>query len=78
MLKCWSYRPEDRPTFRYCLDVLLVLKENTSDAIQITANTLNRPQNGERQINIIKGFLLFACLKLFTKIKKNHLIMNNI
>lgn len=28
MLKCWSYRPEDRPTFRYCLDVLQSLRSN--------------------------------------------------
>lgn len=28
MLKCWSYRPEDRPTFRYCLDILQSLRSN--------------------------------------------------
>ncbi|CAG2069298.1 unnamed protein product, partial [Timema podura] len=27
MLKCWSYNPESRPTFKYCLDVLLELKD---------------------------------------------------
>lgn len=47
MLKCWSYRPEERPTFRYCLDVLLDLKENTSAAIQIVSSSNNRQQNGK-------------------------------
>nr|CAD7415822.1 unnamed protein product [Timema poppensis] len=30
MLKCWSYNPESRPTFKYCLDVLLELKDHVS------------------------------------------------
>lgn len=46
MLKCWSYRPEDRPTFRYCLEVLTTLKENTID-LQITSKNINRIQNGK-------------------------------
>ncbi|GAB0094112.1 Tyrosine-protein kinase receptor [Sergentomyia squamirostris] len=36
MLKCWSYCPEDRPTFRYCLEILEALKDSTNDSIQIT------------------------------------------
>lgn len=28
MTKCWAYRPEERPTFRYCLEELLDLKNN--------------------------------------------------
>ncbi|XP_063703914.1 proto-oncogene tyrosine-protein kinase ROS isoform X2 [Culicoides brevitarsis] len=37
MLKCWNYCPENRPTFRHCLDVLKDLKEKTSGNIQIVA-----------------------------------------
>ncbi|XP_055681919.1 protein sevenless isoform X2 [Lutzomyia longipalpis] len=42
MLKCWSYCPEDRPTFRYCLEVLQTLKNNTSDCIPITVQHIYR------------------------------------
>jgi DNA-binding phage protein len=37
MLLCWSYSPDDRPTFRYCLEVLKALQLRTSDSIQITS-----------------------------------------
>jgi len=47
MLKCWSYSPEDRPTFRYCLDILKTLKEATSDSVQITVQCSNRVPNGK-------------------------------
>ncbi|XP_039452249.1 proto-oncogene tyrosine-protein kinase ROS isoform X4 [Culex pipiens pallens] len=46
MLKCWSYSPEDRPTFRYLLEVLKSLKERTSDSIQITSQFPCKVQNG--------------------------------
>lgn len=42
MIKCWSYKPEQRSSFRYCLDELLLLQQNTSDSIVITSDTLNR------------------------------------
>ncbi|XP_065076468.1 proto-oncogene tyrosine-protein kinase ROS isoform X3 [Ochlerotatus camptorhynchus] len=45
MLKCWSYSPEDRPTFRYLLEVLKSLKERTSDSIQITSQFPCKVQN---------------------------------
>lgn len=45
MLKCWSYSPEDRPTFRYLLEVLKSLKEHTSDSIQITSQFPCKVQN---------------------------------
>lgn len=48
MLKCWSYLPEDRPTFRYCLEVLEDLKRNTSESILITVSNSNRSSNGKR------------------------------
>lgn len=32
MLRCWSFNPEERPMFIYCLDVLMDLKKKTSDA----------------------------------------------
>lgn len=40
MLKCWSYRPDDRPTFRYCLEVLLDL-QNTCETMELNAHNLN-------------------------------------
>jgi hypothetical protein len=30
MSKCWSYDPEGRPSFRYCLDYLVALKKKMS------------------------------------------------
>ncbi|XP_029733314.1 proto-oncogene tyrosine-protein kinase ROS isoform X3 [Aedes albopictus] len=46
MLKCWSYSPDDRPTFRYLLEVLKNLKEETSDSIKITSQFPCKVQNG--------------------------------
>ncbi|XP_062538059.1 proto-oncogene tyrosine-protein kinase ROS isoform X4 [Armigeres subalbatus] len=46
MLKCWSYSPEDRPTFRYLLEILKSLKERTSDSIKITSQFPCKVQNG--------------------------------
>uniref|UniRef100_A0A2M4A502 Tyrosine-protein kinase receptor n=1 Tax=Anopheles triannulatus TaxID=58253 RepID=A0A2M4A502_9DIPT len=37
MKYCWSFSPDERPTFRYCLEVLEVLRENTSENTQIIA-----------------------------------------
>lgn len=37
MLKCWNYCPENRPTFRYCLEVLMNLKDQTCANIQLTS-----------------------------------------
>lgn len=31
MMKCWSFNPEERPTFRYCLDVLDDILSHTDD-----------------------------------------------
>ncbi|XP_062538057.1 proto-oncogene tyrosine-protein kinase ROS isoform X2 [Armigeres subalbatus] len=45
MLKCWSYSPEDRPTFRYLLEILKSLKERTSDSIKITSQFPCKVQN---------------------------------
>ncbi|XP_055298116.1 proto-oncogene tyrosine-protein kinase ROS isoform X4 [Sitodiplosis mosellana] len=41
MLKCWSYRPEERPTFRYCLDVLQSLRTKFED-IRINLENASR------------------------------------
>ncbi|XP_031627487.1 proto-oncogene tyrosine-protein kinase ROS-like isoform X2 [Contarinia nasturtii] len=41
MLKCWSYRPEERPTFRYCLDILQSLRTKFDD-IRINLENANR------------------------------------
>lgn len=30
MLRCWSFNPEERPMFIYCLDVLMELKRETA------------------------------------------------
>lgn len=32
MLKCWSFRAEERPTFKYCLQVLENLKQSCADS----------------------------------------------
>lgn len=53
MLKCWSERKEDRPTFRYCLDVVQTLAETTSKAIQIKSGSLSRIHNGKYRPGII-------------------------
>ncbi|XP_050100949.1 protein sevenless isoform X2 [Anopheles aquasalis] len=37
MKYCWRFSPDERPTFRYCLEVLEVLRENTSEDTQIIA-----------------------------------------
>lgn len=42
MQLCWSYEPDERPTFRYCLEVLQKLKECTNDKIRIQARNLNK------------------------------------
>lgn len=42
MQSCWSYEPDERPTFRYCLEVLQKLKECTNDKIRIQARNLNK------------------------------------
>lgn len=41
MTKCWSYRPEERPTFRYCLDVLQSLRNQFED-VRINIENTNR------------------------------------
>lgn len=46
MLKCWSYRPEERPTFRYCLDVLQSLRTQFED-IRINMENTTRNFNGK-------------------------------
>lgn len=47
MLKCWSYRPEERPTFRYCLDVLQSLRTKFED-IRINMENASRNFTGKR------------------------------
>lgn len=47
MLKCWSYLPDDRPTFLYCLEVLKLLQLHTSDEIQITVQFPSWAPNGK-------------------------------
>lgn len=54
MLKCWSYRPEDRPSFGYCLEVLTALKYNTSDATHIISQNKSRMHNGKRKTLIFR------------------------
>lgn len=57
MLKCWSYRPEERPTFRYCLEVLQLLRNNC-EAVHINMQNSNRTLiNGENIILLCKKHL---------------------
>lgn len=48
MLKCWSYNPECRPTFKYCLEVLQNLKESIiREAMQIEESQAANPDAGK-------------------------------
>lgn len=46
MLKCWSYRADERPTFRYCLDVLQSLRTKFED-IRINMENTSRNFSGK-------------------------------
>ncbi|XP_037919299.1 protein sevenless isoform X2 [Hermetia illucens] len=46
MLECWSYSPDKRPAFSYCLEVLQCLQDHTSDNIQIMMANSNRIASG--------------------------------
>lgn len=70
MLKCWSYRPEERPTFRYCLEVLQLLRNNC-EAVHINMQNSNRTLiNGENIILLCKKHL-YSTHSLLTAIS-NH------
>lgn len=51
MLKCWNYCPENRPTFRHCLDVLKNLKEKTNTSAQITTQFPEKIISGKQLIS---------------------------
>ncbi|KAK6636659.1 hypothetical protein RUM43_010321 [Polyplax serrata] len=36
MMKCWSFKPESRPTFKHCLETLTELREQTDNFTLIT------------------------------------------
>uniref|UniRef100_A0A182IPU5 Tyrosine-protein kinase receptor n=1 Tax=Anopheles atroparvus TaxID=41427 RepID=A0A182IPU5_ANOAO len=46
MKYCWRFSPEARPTFRYCLEELKVIRENTSEDTQIIAPFPTKLQQG--------------------------------
>ncbi|XP_050074144.1 protein sevenless [Anopheles maculipalpis] len=46
MKYCWRFSPDERPTFRYCLEVLRALRENTSEDTQIIAPFPAKLQQG--------------------------------
>ncbi|XP_049298477.1 protein sevenless isoform X2 [Anopheles funestus] len=46
MQYCWRFSPDERPTFRYCLEVLRTLRENTSEDTQIIAPFPAKLQQG--------------------------------
>lgn len=50
MLKCWSYAPENRPTFRYCLEILQDLFEHTTDSNNIPIIYSSWQPNGKRNL----------------------------
>ena len=54
MLKCWNYSADQRPTFRYCLDVLQLLQDQTSQytkiTTQFTADQFKNWSSGSGQI----------------------------
>lgn len=67
MLKCWSERKEDRPSFRYCLDVVQTLTETTSKAIQIKSGSLSRLHNGKQLL-----VLLDYCMNAWRRFPHFH------
>lgn len=70
MLKCWSERKEDRPSFRYCLDVVQTLTETTSKAIQIKSGSLSRLHNGKCFTNSVDR--MDACHLLSISFQNSH------
>lgn len=67
MLKCWSYRPEERPTFRYCLDVLQSLLTQFED-IRINMENASR--------NFAGKFLRFMTLSIIGMRSRKSVISN--
>ena len=54
MLKCWNYSADQRPNFRYCLEVLQSLQDQTSEytkiTTQFTADQFKNWSSGSGQI----------------------------
>lgn len=54
MIKCWSFNPENRPTFKHCLEALTRLKELTDNFTLITDTCVINPTDatsGESKSN---------------------------
>lgn len=63
MLECWKFLPGERPTFRYCLEVLEQLKTTTSSSIEITVATPNpRHSNGKERKGTGRNCLTSFCI----------------
>ncbi|XP_014249043.1 proto-oncogene tyrosine-protein kinase ROS [Cimex lectularius] len=52
MIKCWNFNPEERPTFKYCLDVLEEILKNTEDIPLNTSTLTNCVVNKRRTEDI--------------------------
>lgn len=86
MLKCWSYRPEDRPTFRYCLDVLQSLRSNYENIHINMENTHRNLIAGEPNVTnyfLFRSLISFS-LNIYRKKRtlisclwRNHLLTNH-
>lgn len=47
MLQCWSFNPEERPMFIYCLDVLMELKRKTASSQTYAIHTDQESKQGK-------------------------------
>uniref|UniRef100_A0A182N0T5 Tyrosine-protein kinase receptor n=1 Tax=Anopheles dirus TaxID=7168 RepID=A0A182N0T5_9DIPT len=55
MKYCWRFSPDERPTFRYCLEVLKTLRANTSEDTQIIAPFPAKLQQGSLRYRLDGG-----------------------
>lgn len=53
MLRCWIYRPEERPTFRCCLEVLQALLVKVQ--LAAAADELQQQQQHQLQMSMVGG-----------------------
>lgn len=76
MLKCWSYRPEERPTFRYCLDILQSLRSNFEDAqinIENSSRNMVSSKSIKKSIFVVANHI--ACVQISCKHNSSNSVL---
>nr|AVT56263.1 sevenless [Boisea trivittata] len=58
MMKCWSFSPDERPTFKYCLDVLVELKSRIPNIItppspEIETSNDKKSEGGPKYLELV-------------------------